>query len=184
MLDQNLCLEDKLCREHNEELQELLKRLLSTRSGISTTSSVAEHQQAAVGFKNSLREIGTGSIGKVFGQSGTVWAFKALLIDRTEKLWNNHIMHLRIQQSFDLLGTLSGQVEVPRVAWFANKNSSFWDDNLELFPEDPSFSRRARDILCMERIFPLPEPIRHALIDLFCNPAHATAAKTHPANKD
>ena len=86
MLDQNLCLEDKLCREHNEELQELLKRLLSTRSGISTTSSVAEHQQAAVGFKNSLREIGTGSIGKVFGQSGTVWAFKALLIDRTEKL--------------------------------------------------------------------------------------------------
>lgn len=93
-------------------------------------------------------------------------------------------MHLRIQKSFDLHGTLSGQVEVPRVAWFANKNSSFWDDNLELFPDDPSFSRRARDILCMERIFPLPEPIRHALIDLFCNPTHATAAKTHPANKD
>lgn len=91
-------------------------------------------------------------------------------------------MHLLIQQSFDALGTLSGQVEVFCVAWFANKSSKFWDDNLELFPDDSTFPRRARGILCMERIFPIPEPIRHALIDILCNPTHATAARTHPAN--
>ena len=183
-LNRNLCLEDKLRRDDNEEPQELLKRLLPTRSGISTTSSFAEHQQSAIGCQTSFREIGRGSIGKVFEQPGSVWAFKALLIDRIEKLWNNYLIHLRIQESFDTLGTLSGQVEVPRVAWFANEASKFWDDNLEFFPNDPTFPRRPREILCMERVFPLPEPVRHALIDMFCNPTNSTAAKAHPANKD
>ena len=183
-LNRNLCLEDKLRRDDNEEPQELLKRLLSTKSGIFTTSSFAEHQQSAIGCQTSFREIGTGSIGKVFEQPGSVWAFKALLIDRTEKLWNNYLIHLRIQESLDTLGTLSGQVEVPRVAWFANEASKFWDDNLEFFPDDPTFPRRPREILCMERVFPLPEPVRHALIDMFCNPTNSTAAKAHPANKD
>lgn len=183
-LNRNLCLEEKLRRDDHEDPQELLKRFLSTKSGISTTSSFAEHQQEAVGRQNAFREIGTGSIGRVFEQPGTVWALKVLLIDRTEKLWNNYIMHLSIQRSFDTLGDLLGQVEVPRVAWFASKDSKFWDDNLELFPDTSTFPRRPREVLCMERVFPLPEPIRHALIETFCNPTHTTAAKTNPANKD
>ncbi|RAH59513.1 hypothetical protein BO85DRAFT_467281 [Aspergillus piperis CBS 112811] len=166
-LQQNLQLEDKLLREENETPQEKLQRLLSTRSVISTSSSFAERQQAAVGLKSPFREIGTGSIGKIFEQPGTPWAFKVLIVDRTDKLWNNYAIHLKVQQSFDRLGNIPGPVEVPRVSWFASKDSE-----------------RPREILCMERIMPLPQPVRHALIDIFCNPNNAQVAKSDPLNKD
>jgi hypothetical protein len=183
-LESNLRLAGRLQKAEHETPQGLLKRLLSTKSAISTASSFAERQQAAVGRQGFFREIGTGSIGKVFEQPGEPWAFKVLLIDRMEKLWNNYIMHLRIQQSFDRLSYLACQIEIPRAAWFANKNSEFWKDNLHLFPNDPTFPRKPREILRMERIFPLPEPIRQALIDLFCNPNNVIQAKNDPSNKD
>ncbi|KAJ5180686.1 hypothetical protein N7492_003896 [Penicillium capsulatum] len=129
-------------------------------------------------------EIGVGSVGKVFGQLASPWAFKVLLLDRTEKLWNNYIMRLRIQYSFDALGEMAGLVEVPRVAWFADKSSTFWEENLDLFPDESTFPRRPREVLCMERVFPLPEKIRHALIDVFCSPVNSSKAKATPANKD
>jgi hypothetical protein len=165
-IESSLRLEDKL-QEEAEPPQALLHRLLSTKSAISTASSFARRQQAAIGTRSPFREIGKGSVGRVFEQPGTPWAFKALLIDRTAKLWNNYIMHLRIQQSFDLLGDTVGSAEVPWVAWFANKDSKFWDDNLDLFPDESTFPRRPRDILSLERVLPLPEKIRHALIDAF-----------------
>ncbi|KAJ5278695.1 zinc finger protein-domain-containing protein [Penicillium angulare] len=93
-------------------------------------------------------------------------------------------MHLRIQQSFDLLADTVGCAEVPRVAWFADKASKFWDDNLYLFPDESTFPRRPRDILCMERILPLPEKIRLALIDAYCNPVNVPKARADPASKD
>lgn len=182
-MERSLQLEEKL-REEAESSQELLRRLLSTKSAISTASSFAKNQQAAVGNRAPFHEIGVGSAGRVFGQPGAPWAFKVLLLDRTMKLWNNYMMHRRIQDSFDALGESAGLVEVPRVGWFADKNSSFWDEHLDLFPDEPTFPRRSREVLCMERVFPLPEQIRHALIDVFCPPANASRAKTEAANKD
>ncbi|KAK2853249.1 hypothetical protein FQN49_005255 [Arthroderma sp. PD_2] len=161
-----------------------LKKLLSTQSGISTASSYAEFQNAAVGQIAAFREIGRGSIGKIFEQPGTTWAYKLPLLDRSGKLWNNYIMHLRIQNSFDKLGKLSGRVELPRVSWFADKNSAFWRDNLSLFPDDPTFRREPRDILCMERVLPLPEPVRNALIETYCPPQNVDNAKRDLKNKD
>ncbi|EGD88284.2 hypothetical protein H113_04803 [Trichophyton rubrum MR1459] len=136
-----------------------LKRLLSNQSGISTASSYAEFQR-------------------------TTWAFKLLLIDRSDKLWNNYVMHLRVQNSFDQLGSICGRVELPRVAWFANKTSEFWNDNLHLFPDEPTFRREPRDVLCMERILPLPEPVRNAMIGAYCLPHNIENAKRDPKNKD
>jgi hypothetical protein len=73
----NLVLEDKLAREAAEETaQQTLKRHLSVKSAISTSSSFAERQQAAAGSSLPFREIGTGSVGKVFEKPGTPWAFK------------------------------------------------------------------------------------------------------------
>lgn len=46
-------------------------------------------------------------MGKVFEQLGTPWVFKVSPIDHHTKLWNNYIMHLRIQQSFDALSSLA-----------------------------------------------------------------------------
>ncbi|KAL2828602.1 hypothetical protein BJY01DRAFT_255283, partial [Aspergillus pseudoustus] len=183
-MEANLRLEDQLQQEAHETQQAFLKRLLSTKTAISTSSSFAERQQAAVGYETPFREIGTGSIGKVFEQAGTPWVFKALMIDRTEKLWNNYVMHLRIQQSFDELGSLLVQVEIPRVAWFANETSEFWQDHLELFPDTSTFPRKARQIFCMERILPLPAPVRESLIELFCPQGRKQMAKADISNKD
>lgn len=183
-LETNLRLDGVLERQANEAPAAWLKRLLSTKSAISTSSSFAERQQAAVGFRAPFREIGTGSIGKVFEQAGTPWAFKALLIDRSSKLWNNYVMHMRIQRSFDQLAAVLTTVEIPRVAWFANPSSDFWPPNLELFPDLPTFPRKPRDIMCMDRIYPLPAPIRELLIDLFCPSERSQMAKADPANKD
>ncbi|KAL2787102.1 hypothetical protein BJX66DRAFT_341572 [Aspergillus keveii] len=180
----NLRLKDKLQREANETPQEFMKRMLSTKSAISTSSSFAERQQLAVGHTTSFRETGTGSIGKVFEQPGTPWAFKVLLIDRSDKIWNNYVMHLKIQDSFDRVGSAVVQVEIPRVAWYASKTSEFWASNLELFPETSTFPRMPREVFCMERILPLPAPIRESLIDLFCPDNKKHLAKVDRANKD
>lgn len=161
-----------------------LKRLLSNQSGISTASSYAEFQSASAGQARPFREIGRGLIGKIYEQPGTTWAFKLLLIDRSDKLWNNYVMHLRVQNSFDQLGSIGGRVELPRVAWFANKTSEFWNDNLHLFPDEPTFRREPRDVLCMERILPLPEPVRNAMIGAYCPPHNIENAKRDPKNKD
>lgn len=99
-MERNLQLEEKLSKEA-ETPQELLHRLLSTKSAVSTASSFARTRQAANGTKAAFREIGTGSIGKDFEQPGTPWAFKVLLVDRHSRLWNNYIMHLRIQLKID-----------------------------------------------------------------------------------
>jgi hypothetical protein len=73
---ENLSLEEKLKDEAAEETpKQTLKRFLSTKTAISTPSSFAEHQQAPVGTSAAFREIGTGSIGKVLEQPGTIWAF-------------------------------------------------------------------------------------------------------------
>lgn len=165
---QNLRLEDKLKADaDNLSPKETLKRFLSVRSVISTTSSTAEQYQAAVGRVTPFREIGTGSIGKVFEHPGTIWAYKLPLLDKSDKLWNNYVMHVRVQDSFDKLGNLSGLVEIPRCAWFASPESEFWSDNLDLFPSTQEFPRKPRQVLCMERIFPLPQPVRETLIDIF-----------------
>lgn len=183
-LKTTLQLADQLETQAGEEPEKILRRLLSTRSAISTSSSLAKRQEAAVGLDTQFREIGSGSVGKVFEKPGTPWAFKLSLLDGTDKLWNHYVMHLRIQQTLDSLGSIAGQAEVPRAAWFANKDSEFWDENLEMFPVDATFPSRRRNVFCMERVYPLPEPIRHALIDLFCSPNHVQEIKKSISNKD
>lgn len=59
----SLQLEERLGQEEALEIPELLlKRMLSIKSVISTVSSLAKRQQAAVGTKSMSREIGTGFI--------------------------------------------------------------------------------------------------------------------------
>ncbi|EEP77280.1 predicted protein [Uncinocarpus reesii 1704] len=72
--------------------QDQRQRLLSQESTITTTSSFAERQQAAIGANASFREIGRSSVGKTFEKTGTIWAYKILLLNRTDKLWNNYLM--------------------------------------------------------------------------------------------
>ena len=66
-----------------ETVKDPLKCLPSTKPTISTTSSFANFQKQATGGQNPFREKGTGCVGKVFAQDGTIWAFKAFMINRT-----------------------------------------------------------------------------------------------------
>ncbi len=165
--------------------RESLQRLLSLRYVVSTRSSFAEYQQTAVGDIAQFREIGTGSIGKVFEHPGTVWAYKLPMIDNVTKLWNNYVMTQRIENSFNVLGHKAGQVLIPHTPRYAQAHTAgFWDNNLERFPFTDQFQRRPRDVMCVERILPLPKPTRERLIDLYCPEKHREAAKEYGPNKD
>ncbi|KAK1702571.1 hypothetical protein BDP67DRAFT_496799, partial [Colletotrichum lupini] len=138
----NLHLEERLEAEtQGETIEVCLKRMLSTKSTISTASSFAKRQQAAVGVAANFREIGTGSIGKVFEHPGTTFAYKLPL-------------------------------------------TNFWEENLELFLRYIWFPCETNHILCMERIFPLPKPVRHCLIEKFCPPQGREQLMKSEANKD
>lgn len=84
----NLTLEDKLDAEASSETPEAcLKRMLSTKSVVSTSSSFAARQHAAFESGSAaFKEIGTGSIGKVFEHPGTVFVYKLPLSDAHEAL--------------------------------------------------------------------------------------------------
>lgn len=189
---ESLDLDDKLAAEAaSEEPKQALKRFLSIGSVVSTSSSFAERQQAAVHGHSEFKEIGTGSTAKVFEHPGTTWVYKLTLLDRSEKLWNNYLIQRRVEESFATLRGMSGQCEVPKAIWFASPSTNaFWTENLNRFPDSAQFPRRPRDTLCLERIFPLPKPIRDILINLYCGTGSPreesmkAAARADPANKD
>lgn len=182
----NLQLEDQLEKESEGlPVDETLKRMLSTKSVISTTSSFAQRHQEAAGAEVIFREIGTGSIGKVFEHPGTICAYKLPVSGQIDKMWNNYTMHKRIEISFQSLPYMEGQVEIPRCFWYATpETDAFWAHNLDRFPDTPEFPCQPRHILCMERIFPLPQPVRHALIEKYCPPQGIAMVKESQTNKD
>ncbi|KAG8413942.1 hypothetical protein J3458_011599 [Metarhizium acridum] len=182
----NLALEDKLEAEASAETPEAcLKRMLSIKSVVSTSSSFAARQKASIDANATFKEIGTGSIGKVFEHPGTVFVYKLPLSDDPDKLWNNYKMHQRVKISFETLPYMDGQVEIPECFWYATPDSNaFWDEHIDNFAFTQQFPKKRRHVLCMERIFPLPRPIRWALIDKFCPPQGQTMARNNEANKD
>ncbi|OAA73480.1 hypothetical protein ISF_00381 [Cordyceps fumosorosea ARSEF 2679] len=164
-------LEDQLAQEYADKTPEArLKRLLSVRTVVSTASSFAERQQAAMGVLVDFREIGTGSIGKVFEHPGTVFAYKLPLLDDSAKLWNNYI---RPSRDSSMLLVCS-----------PSDRGFFWYENLHRFPNTEQFPRQPRNILCLERIFPLPKPTREALIDKYCPAWIKSQISANEASKD
>ncbi|KAK5166078.1 uncharacterized protein LTR77_008339 [Saxophila tyrrhenica] len=189
----NLDLEDKLAEEARKQgdLQSQLKYMLSFKSAISTASSTAQGNEAAVHEMEKHREIGTGSIGKVFEFTGTSMYFKLQLTDSQEtreKLANNYKLQLKIGEAFDRIAKISKMelgVQVPRAHWIATPDDkSFWEPNLDRFEWSKEFPKQSRDVLCMERIFPMPQPVRSAIIDYFCQWEIRQAAKDDLANRD
>jgi hypothetical protein len=183
---ESLHLEDRLEQEAVLETPGMiLKRMLSIRSVVSTGSSFAQRQQGAIGTRSMFREIGSGSIGKAFEHPGTIFVYKVPVSGQPDKLWNNYDKHMTVYKSFDSVPYVADQVEIPRCSWYANPSTEFfWGEYLERFPDLPHFPRLPRHILCMERIFPLPRPIRHALIEKFCLIGAQQSMKNHEANKD
>lgn len=154
-------LEDQLAQEYADKTPEArLKRLLSVRTVVSTASSFAERQQAAMGVLVDFREIGTGSIGKVFEHPGTVFAYKLPLLDDSAKLWNNYIVGMRVEASFHAMPHYSGQVGIPRCFWFAvPQTEAFFGTRTFIDFPTLSSSRASLATFCAwSESFPFPSP--------------------------
>jgi hypothetical protein len=148
---------------------------------VSTTSSSACRMQGFVGKDGVYRSIGAGSCGKVFEQPGSICALKASNVDN-DSLWNDYQMHTRVVNGFSDLKTPK-DLHIPQVFYFVNPNDEeWWIDHESNFPAELQGNRR--NVLCTERILPLPEAVRNMLIDKFCPDHLKEKARTEPSNKD
>jgi hypothetical protein len=188
--DRNTSLMEKMMEaiqlEEKLNPQLTLKRFLSVRSAISTTSSFAERQQAAVGTRSQFRSLGAGTCGRVYEVPGTTDIFKVANYpgQETDQMWNDYRMHVKISEVFEKLGRDKLEVRVPRHRYFVGeKDSVWWSENQDRFPSQ--FLKAPSNLLCAERILPLAKPIRESLIDLYA-PRNAIpqSFKTDPSNKD
>ena len=157
----------------DENASQLLKRKLSTKSIISTTSSFASRMQKSsvrTGVEE-LRIIGLGSCGSVFEIPGTELVFKkgtiqdSLLQDfqLTQKVHNEaKAVRSMLQKAFPT----STIPEIPMSHDFHTADDEhFWTDaTRKQFPAD---HRTPQPIFTETRILPLPQSVREALIALY-----------------
>jgi hypothetical protein len=163
-----------------------LKRFLSVRSTIHTTSSFPERQQAAIGARSQFRSLGAGTCGRVFEVPSTTDIFKVANYpgQETDQMWNDYLMHSKISDVLENWGRDRLAFRVPRHKYFVGeKDNIWWSENLDRFPAQ--FLKRHSNLLCTERICPLAKPIRESLIDLYA-PRNADIAnfKADASNKD
>ncbi|KAF2812949.1 uncharacterized protein BDZ99DRAFT_411298, partial [Mytilinidion resinicola] len=180
-----LTLEERLDIEHDEKPVAKLARMLSVRSIISTTSSFASKMEAARkgGYLGMYRSIGAGTCGIVFEELGTVNAIKLAKTDDSQ-LWNDYQFHTMVREKIMASPIKSENLQVPKCLWFAKSDDKkWWDLHRHRFP-DQSRVERPRDVLCTERILPIPKELRHAIIDAWCPEDLREKAKAEPTNRD
>ncbi|MCJ1363897.1 hypothetical protein MMC16_003006 [Acarospora aff. strigata] len=165
-----------------------LSRNFSIHSTISTASSFAQQQQQACLQENvhEFREIGAGYCGTVFERHGAISVLKKAKYGQLT-LWNDYCIQAHVYDQFAIARPLFHNQEVPRIprpVYFTNPedDQEWWTENGGKFP--PSHRTPQTPVLCLERIFPLPKPIREDLIDLFCPEAGRAGAKKAAGNKD
>jgi len=164
-----------------------LSRNLSVRSVISTASSLAQQQLSSFqGSIHGFREIGAGYCGIVFEQPGAISVLKKAKYGQLT-LWNDYLMQAHIYDQFAIARRLFANQEVPRITrpiYFTNADDdpTWWTENAGKFPPDHGVLQTP--VLCLERIFPLPKPIRDELIDLFCPEPGRAGAKKAVGNRD
>ena len=166
--------------------QEILRKMLSVRSVVTTTSSFAERmQEAAEAEGREYCVIGQGGCGVVFEQPGKVIVVKRALSmeDGAEGLWNDFVMHNRISDSFERCSQFTRDCFVPKCEEFVVRDDrEWWAKNGDMFPSEKDY-RVPNHLLIAERILPLPKPIRDSLIDLYCPNGGKENARKSPGNK-
>ncbi|KAK0124107.1 hypothetical protein ONS95_009090 [Cadophora gregata] len=173
--------------EDNDPPKTILKKMLSVRSVVSTSSSFAKRNQEASSdiSLQQFSEIGQGSCGHVFAQIGTAQAVKRAREDGPDAsaLWNDFLMHKKVEQGFEVANS-SGlpTVHIPRPILFyiSRDDKAWWENNIHRFPTD---FQTPSNLLMSERILPLPKVIREALMQLstapsICDPLNLPILKT------
>ncbi|KAH9207387.1 hypothetical protein DL95DRAFT_415703 [Leptodontidium sp. 2 PMI_412] len=136
----------------------ILRRMLSVRSVVSTSSSFATRNQEASSdiSLQQFYEIGQGTCGFAFAQLGTAQVVKRAREDGADSaaLWNDFLMHKKVEQGNEN-GNSSGlpTVHIPRpILYVRHKDMVWWENNGHRFPKD---FRTPSNLLMSERILPL-----------------------------
>ncbi|KAG8527352.1 uncharacterized protein KY384_007504 [Bacidia gigantensis] len=186
---------------------QLLRRALSTKSDISTLSSFAARtQRAAMAQKpgsSDLRIIGLGSCGSVFEVPGTELAFKKGT--NAAGIWQDFCLTNEVHNANRDVRTLMQQLfpaaTIPKTPlcyefhladeddfWLGAPDSVGTSDRkehssgyLHRFPES---HRTRQPLFTVDRILPLPQPVREALIDAFFDEEVQHEATSDPDNED
>ena len=180
--------------EVEESATDLLKRALSTRSVVSTSSSFAVRMQEAAERANPaqepLRIIGLGSCGTIFEIPGTELAYKKG--PDQSALWKDFCytnkVYCAIADTQTALQQAFPTLTIPRTPMCYDfhkvTDEEFWSTTtISLFPES---HRTKQPTFAVDRILPLPERTRHSLIDTFFDESEEVQkeAKENAENKD
>ncbi|PGH16116.1 hypothetical protein AJ80_05331 [Polytolypa hystricis UAMH7299] len=127
-----------------------------------------------------FQEIGRGSCGTVFQHNNTTAALKVANKEDGE-LWNEYLMLARVQYGFKNIN-LSHNLRAPDIAYFVSDgDSEWWDSHETYFP--PRLRNMKPQVLYIERILPIPAPIRQRLIDRHCPEDMKANARDDPLNE-
>ncbi|KAI4128285.1 MAG: hypothetical protein LQ347_004239 [Umbilicaria vellea] len=172
----------------SEHPSEILRRQLSIHSVISTTSSFAERMNRASGRTEDqeYRIIGLGSCGSVFEIPGTEIAVKKG--KDLDAVWNDFILtntvhnaHLDLRNLLQEAFPSNTAPKTPLCTFFHLPTSrKYWDTHLHKFPAS---HREVGATFQVERILPLPQSIREALIDLYFDEEIQEEAKNDEESK-
>lgn len=167
--------------------KETLKRWLSTRSVLSTTSSNAIRQEEAAEDegKQTFDSIGKGRCGEVFDEVGKGKVLKRAHSPQNLELWHDYETHALVKRhltfTFEVHPGLD--LHVPKVYNYITKDRyEWWAENRSKWPR--TSLREPTDLLETERILPLPRLVRETLIDHFCPASQKAEAKQDKANRD
>ncbi|KAK4891486.1 hypothetical protein LTR27_009981 [Elasticomyces elasticus] len=125
--------------------------------------------------------IGAGTCGTVFALPGSKDALKVALDDAwAATLRREHGILAQIDNDFPSIAAICGiDLRVPQLWGYIDKHDSWWTRHQSWLP-----SGMRQDVLQMERILPLPKPVRELLIDRYCPELVKEAARQFPANRE
>ena len=171
-----------------EDPRAVLKRYLSVDS---TPSSLAERMGRAAKSRAipgpDYRAIGLGSCGSVFEIPGTEFAIKKG--KDIKAIWNDfcltNAVHNAISNTRDLMQTSFPEKTIPKTPFcslFRTPNSTnYWETNVAKFPTS---HREPGTLFQVDRIMPVPQPVRESLIEQYFEEEDADDAKSDEDNKD
>ncbi|KAL5119173.1 hypothetical protein ACEQ8H_002881 [Pleosporales sp. CAS-2024a] len=148
----------------------ILRCMLSTKAAISTKSSLAEANQRAIENASTkhFSLIGKGQCGTIYGLKGTTMVMKLPnAYNKIDELFQDCQMHKLIYHIFSqVYSTPRSNLNVPKhEMWVSPDSKHFWKANGPLFGENVKVPNHG---LVSERIFPLPQPVREAIVDALC----------------
>ncbi|CAG9991528.1 unnamed protein product [Clonostachys byssicola] len=164
---------DRLVKDHRfspEELaaaspQQILSRMLSTRSFLSYDSA-----QGGISKQRSV-EIGKGQCGTIFALNGTDTVAKIPnSTEKVDELFTDFRIHYLVIQAMNEVDTkLRMDINVPELrTWVSPAIQAFW---ARYGLRSPQYIDAKSFALVSDRVFPVPLPVRDALVDVLCPPA-------------